>query len=504
MSSSRHTGRDRRSSSAETAVHQTPFGGTRWEVVGFSTLFAFLVVCLLGGGSSRGDTLSLIYLRPAAIVCIAILLLIPVQRDWRRVFWPLLFIAAAAMLILVQLIPLPPSVWQALPGRAIYAQAADVAGFPQPWRPLSVTPDFTRAALLWLLPPLVAVIGFASIREDQRRVLIPVIAVGACLSAIVGLIQLGGGSGSPGYLYRFTHQGFPVGFFANRNHEAVLLAIVFPLVSAWAMLPGARVRNDRTRALIAFGLATFMVPSILITGSRAGFAIGVVGAIAGLFLAAGRLTGSQPLRRRVPLMIAIALIPLILVVLAFLQGRAVSIDRLAGQDLSETEMRVRNLPLLIDIARSYFPTGSGFGSFDVVFRTFEPDPFLDRTYFNRAHNDFLEIAITGGLPGLALLAGFLIWWGLCTARAFRRGRMSSKSIVARAAAVSMLMLFLASLVDYPLGTPLMSAIFAIMACWLQQAGDVSERRTSTLLSPYNELPRVTGGGRDEPGKFSAS
>lgn len=501
MSPSRHASRK----SAHETAPRMPFSGTRWEIAAFSTLLVFLAICLLGGGSSRGDTLSLIYVRPAAVLCIAVLLVLPVHRDWRSVRWPLLCLGASACLILIQLIPLPPDIWLALPGREPFAEAATLAGLPQPWRPISVTPDYTREAFLWLLPPVAVLVGFASIRPEQRATLLPAIVVMGCLSALLGVIQLSGGNASPAYFYRHTHLGVPVGFLANRNHEAVFLALTFPLLAAWAQMPGRIIPNQRFRILLAGGIAALMVPSILLTGSRAGLALGALGLAAGVAMIFRKLGRTRSQMWRLGAGSLLIVTPLVLAALAFTLSRAMSIDRLVGQNIGETEMRLRNLPVVLDLARDFLPLGAGFGSFDAVYRMVEPDAFLASQYFNRAHNDLLELVIVAGIPGLLILIAFLFWLARSCVRAFRRQSTSPNTLLARAGAIGIFMLLLASLVDYPLGTPFLSGIFAILCAWLQQvdsfrekSGHLSDRDSDNLLN--SQRGRSYGGaGPDAEG-----
>src|SRR5690606_19450824 len=96
-----------------------------------------------------------------------------------------------------------------------------------------------------------------------------------------------------------------------------------------------------------------------------------------------------------------------------------------------------------------------------------PASVLNPLYVNHAHNDWLEIPLTMGLPGvLALLAGLsVIGW-----RAFnlwRTGDVSKQAVrYGRMASVIIGMLALASVTDYPLRTPTMMAVLAINLLWL--------------------------------------
>jgi O-antigen ligase len=118
---------------------------------------------------------------------------------------------------------------------------------------------------------------------------------------------------------------------------------------------------------------------------------------------------------------------------------------------------------MLDAARAFFPFGAGFGTFDPVYRRFEPDALLSTIYLNQAHNEPMQLAIEGGAAALLLLVLFLIWWLRAVFLALRPSGSSSRRALAIAMAATTLILMLSSLVDYPLRTPLLSGLFAV-AC----------------------------------------
>lgn len=444
----------------------------------FYTLLTFLLLCLLGGGASRPDALSLLYLRPAAVLCIAALLLSP--GPWSigpyRFLFLLLGLWTGTMLI--QLVPLPPSVWMLLPGHARYAEAAAAAGMPQPWRPISLTPDLTLNSLLALLPPFAVLLGFAAVRPDQRAALLPVLLCAACASVILGVAQLSSGRSSPLYLYRVTHDGSAVGFLANRNHQAALLAMTFPMLRLWTLRPARDPQYERLRFWIALGIGCFLVPAILVTGSRAGLALGLVGLAAVFALAPLRLPfDGRRGRVRSLALAALLATPALLAIAAVTLGRAEAFDRLLV--LRETftkDVRFENFTTSLRIAADFFPFGSGFGSFDPVFRGYEADWMLKPTYYNHVHNDAVELVLTGGLPAAAVFASFAIWAVGRSVAAFRPYRpRSGGALFARVGAMMILILFLASLVDYPLRTPILAVVFTLACAWLAQPKERQSR-----------------------------
>lgn len=441
--------------------------------IAFGVVILLLLACLFGGGSPRPRVWSLLYLRPLIVVGLAALLLLPGRPDWRAVCAPLLLLGAFAATMAVQLIPLPPSVWAGLPGRRHYLEAAQAAGIPETWRAISLTPDATWNALAALLVPLAVLIGCARLRTDQRAALLPVVIGMIGASAALGVVQMTVHL----QLYRVVHLGFPIGFLANKNHAAAFLALAIPLVRVWMVRPTRDRDSGLLRTGVGVGVMLFMVPMILAAGSRAGLVLGALGTAAALLIAPpGGREGKTSRWQRVG-RIAVWVAPVLLIGITIWVGRDVSVERFATLSEYEAEGRVQSLPQLIQMARDFFPVGTGAGAFDPVYRGYEPDALLARTYLNHAHNDLIELAITGGLPVLLVIAGFLLWAARKAVLAFakRRGN-GEEQLLARGGATVIALLFLASLVDYPLRAPLLSAVFAVACVWLAGAGEESARR----------------------------
>lgn len=469
--SSQHRRRIRRS---EVAAWPQTERGLRFAIV-----VVFLFACLLGGGSGRPDVQSLLYLRPLAVICLAALLLTPGTWDFSRYRTLFALLALFAATMAIQLVPLPPDLWLALPGHAQYAEAAAAAGIPQPWRPISLTPDLTWNSLVALLPPLAVLVGMAGLDSGGRTSLLPVVLVGVVASALLAIAQLSGGPNGPLYLYRITHNGAGVGFFANRNHQAALLAVAFPLLRLWTLGPARSPDYARVRFWIAVAFGCFLIAAILVTGSRAGVLLGLIGLAFALLLAPIRLPDGDR-RWWAALVLALVAAPILLGGIAILSGRAEAVRRLIVlYENYSAEQRLENMPTVLRIAGEFFPFGSGYGSFDSVFRGYETDAMLGPAYYNHAHNDPLELILTGGLPAALVLLAFLLWTArLAYAAAIPYRERSHKTRYARAGAMTILMLFAASLVDYPLRTPLLAALFALACAWLADSRAEAKRATS--------------------------
>jgi len=459
------------------------FGRTS-ENARFGIFLVLLGACFLMGGASRLDVTSLIILQPLAALCAGSFLVITGTIDWKVIRTPLLLLAALAGVIAAQLIPLPPSIWAALPGHAPFADSARAAGLVQPWRPISLTPDLTLASLVGLVVPLAALLGFAAIDPHRRHNLLLVLIVAIWISAFFGLAQVSGGPNSPFYLYRITNAGNAVGLFSNRNHQALLLAMGWPLLAVWATVPHGDRRQRAARRWIAVGLALFLLPLLLVTGSRAGLLLGAIGLTCGGLLwrwrrAALPVPMSRLERFAIPTIVAVSVLILVATIMF---SRAEAVRRLLTLTGSD-DTRVEAAPVLFEMAWNFFPIGSGFGSFDPVFRAYEPLQMLRPEYLNHAHNDLLEMAITGGIFGCLIVVLFLAWFAVQTWRAWRGQNASMDAALARAGSIMILLILLSSVVDYPLRTPLLMAIFAVCCGWLGVNREAQQPRARSVANP---------------------
>lgn len=427
----------------------------------FPVVLALFVACALGGGSSRVDALSLLYLRPIAALALVAMLFTARRSDLHAIRTPLILLGALGGWMALQLTPLPPAAWSALPLRGTIFHGLQALSMEPGWRPISLTPDLTLNSLIALVIPAALLIGGAGLSPRQQMWLSLLVVATAVLSILVEVAQIAGGPDSPFYLYAVSNVGTPSGLFANRNHQAAFLACVLPLLAVTAH-PRFSGRHALPIAWSYLGFAVMAVIAVVATGSRTGSLIAAALLVYTLFASISYVVLNQKHRR-----IAIAAMALggtALLLCMMILGRASSFERLTGFDAA-SEQRLKALPTLVQIFKRFIVTGTGFGSFDPIFRIMEPDSLLHATFFNHAHNDWLELAITGGLPVLAVLAVFGIWAIRRMIERFRQ-QPSPMTILARAGGVIVLALGAASLTDYPLRTPLLSALFALAVCWL--------------------------------------
>lgn len=432
----------------------------------FWLLSTLMVVLCLAGGASRADVMGQVVVRAFAALLLAVALL-TAKRPEEPLPRAVIFVLATALLIpLLQLIPLPPALWEALPGRALF-QAA-VPG-PQPWRPIAIRPDATsNAAAALLIPITVLALACVLKRIEWERVLLVLVAI-AGLSAIVGLLQVSGSSVSSPLVNATA--GAVSGLFANRNHFALFLAIGSLIAPVWAAQ-----NADQASWRIPFAAAAmlFFFMLILASGSRAGILNGLLGSAIGLAIIRRELQRALSWLPRwggIAMAASVAIVVAVLVMLSVASDRAQSVNRVVAMTSSE-DMRARAFPTVVEMIRTYLPVGSGFGTFDTVFRIHEPFSLLKPTYFNHAHNDFLEIVLDGGVAAALLLAAALVWWGWASIQVWRAAP-SSIANPGRLGSGILLLVLVASAFDYPARTPLMMAIIVLAATWLSRSASAT-------------------------------
>ena len=443
-------------------------------------LFCFFAVLLwLAGGATRADVVGQAIIRTAAWGCVILLVLFDEGRIAWRGRGVLILLALCALVAALQLVPLPPSWWASLPGRAPFAAANAIAGGPAPWRPLAIVPGAALNALGSLIVPFATFCFVACGRPLHDRTVLIVLLSLVIAHLFLALLQFAGVA-----LYvPLINGGEEVsGGFANRNHFAVLMACGLLIAPVWAFFDG---RSPGWRGPATLALLPLVALAILASGSRAGSACALLALLIGGLIVRRFL---QRTLRRFPRWVPTAAMGAVvgalglLVTFSVMADRAKSVRRVLELDPSQ-DMRRAGLPTVMNMTREYWPVGEGLGGFDPIFRMHEPFALLHTNYFNRAHNDLLEIVLDAGLPGLLLLVGGLIWVTRNAIRACRPDP-TPEAMLPRLGGGLLLILVLASAADYPLRSPIMMAVAVVAATWLTGAGP---RPGSSALPKSSDL-----------------
>lgn len=431
--------------------------GVLAEPVLFRLAAAFFVIALVfGGGGARYHLLTLL-IESAGIV----LLWFAVIRRGSRVLAPdrlaNTILGLALALPIVQLVSLPYDTWTGLPGRAIYAAALDAAGLSGQPQPISLHAYATWSSLLALLPAAALFLVASRLSGQEQIRLLHLLLVVAVVSAILGIVQKSSGGAGIAALFPSAHSPHGPGLFANRNHQAALMNLCIPVAAGvLTAQPLARASWGRTLALAAMIL---FAGAVVATTSRMGLAVLPVALIAALLI-------MFPISRaNVRRNIALGLVGLVAAGAAALQSSGVQavLQRFAG-----TEIRLEYWADTALAIEAFWPLGSGFGTFQDVFQAFENLNSVNPAFPFNAHNDYLEMALEGGAPALALLALFFVWLALRTKSLAAPAREERRPLIGVALA-AILVLLLHSIVDYPLRTFTLMTAFSLMCAILASA-----------------------------------
>jgi len=428
-------------------------------------LMLLIITAAISGGLNRGDVIIVMVVRLMAVICLAAAIVKLSTARLQGVRIPLALLALLAIWMVLQLVPLPPSIWTTLPGRERLASAANTVGMPQPWMAISIVPMRTLNSLLALLIPAAALVMTAWLPKETWMTQIRIIVAVGVVSAVLALVQISGSPDSSWYLYNVRQKGGAVGLFANRNHQAVLLATMFPMLAVLGVR-AARVRGRGLAvALSCMAIAIFLLPLIFITGSRGGLVVAAVSLIATMALVWPFMRKLQLSRKWLAVGGGLVAIVALGLVATLLSDRSLAMKRLTETDVGE-EQRVLVVEPIVRLIRENLPIGTGFGTFDPAFRAIEPYSQLFRTYLNHAHSDPLEFVSDGGVPAACILLAFVFWWLKTTFTIWARPRVGD---TARMATIVTALLMISSLVDYPLRTPLAAMIFALLIGWMSRA-----------------------------------
>ena len=435
----------------------------RTQATIFVCAFVLLVMATLFGGASRTNALSLMAVELASLPLLFVsTYLVLAGAAPRTAIFPLLLLAAMVLVAVLNLIPLPYDVWTRLPNRSLPAQILAVAQVGRTALPLTMNPEEGWRCALALAPPAAMFMGVLFLTDAQRRLMVGAWLTLAVASVILGVLQLVGGLRSPLYFYSFTNWGSPVGFFANRNHQAAFVYALVPLAAA--SVTHLRGLLESRRTVFSWAAALYILIAILgvaATRSRAGvFLVGVsligVGALS-------LRTGFMRHRWRTALAVGLVSAAGVIAVLLF------AIDPILARFNSTRELRFQGWPLVLQAAQSYFPLGSGLGSFTVIYEGVERLGYVNPMYFNHAHNDYLELWLETGVVGAALAALFFgwlavralsIWTSPDFATRSRRGPPGGAAALPAACTVMLALLLAHSALDYPLRTEAIAVLFA--------------------------------------------
>ncbi|WAT17020.1 O-antigen ligase family protein [Aurantiacibacter sp. MUD11] len=425
-----------------------------------------LAVLLGGGGVVYGFRHMAIQLFALALLALNAGRFGDFVREAPRVL--VILVALTLAFPLLQAVPLPAPLWQALPGRDLVVQAYSVTGIDtQSWFTFSVDPLRTLTSFCATLAPAAMIVLGWSLSQEDRHVLVKTLVAVALGAFLLGTLQLS--SANTFGILQDIDAGPDVFYatFSNRNSTGIFFVI------ATITLAAVPLPSGRLWPMLAAGAGALMVIAVVLTQSRSSMTLlvlllaFVVARFAASYLRSKR---SGVLANRRPMIIGSAIVVVIGIVAIVASvasgGRAAqSLERFSQIDGDRLEMWDDGA----FVAKRYWPVGSGTGTFDEVFQIDESLAYVSPGRAGRAHNDYIELAIETGVIGILVLLAWFAWLGWAT---WQR-RNDADRWLAFAAIVSFTCIALQSVLDYPLRNHAMLCIAGLLVVLLLPAREKS-------------------------------
>ena len=413
-------------------------------------LYLFAALLLGGGGTPNPATEIALQL----LAAVAIVAWVFADRH-SKVRVPTLAIVVSLIVLvlpLLQLIPLPLELWQAMPGRTRIADALAINDAGNSWLAWTISAPRTWASFLAMLPPVLLMLGVATIKRETVPALLSAIVAAALLGAMLGAAQLAGGP-KAFRLYTETHDEWLTGFFANRNAAVDLF-----LIAGVALAALSRNAQRTIPKSVFWGGAAVLTFAALLTGSRAGIAL-IPAACLAVWLILRTGQGRRPFKwRRVGLYgLGAAVVAILLALRAAGSNRIGSIaERFARDDIGRAELWRDTCAATL----AHWPWGSGIGTFVPAFIPYERLEAVDPSFPNRAHGEWLEFLLEAGIFApliVVIIAAILVH------SARRVWQIPAERPTVILASATLLLMTLHGLVDYAFRTMALSSLAGVAA-----------------------------------------
>ena len=427
---------------------------------------AFLISALLLFApliASGKSVYALLTLELVSIVLFALVLWTP--RSRKRV--ALIVWLATAFFFLIPcfyLIPVPESLWVALPGRADFAASQQwleqqTAGTGLAF---SLVPQKTLHALIALLPILTVALATATRPARHLITLTYVVLAMAAAQAALGLLQY---STQLESLYFWSDPNRNAqGTYLNRNHFAVMMYLPLPIALGLLALNMGKYPKMRDEAekpqfdkwlvktlFIAFVVILLILGGIL-SRSRTGIFLTIAAIFISSFLFARHIGGARSGS-------VAASASVIAAGIAFSVGLIPIVNRFISKNPME-DLRWELFEVTREGISKFFPVGSGPGTFQEIYRTIQP--YDQRLFINHVHNDYLELLFEIGAVGMVVLFLLLVLY-IYGWIALRGMRWHEIRFIKVGAGISLFLIMLHSLVDFNMHTPANALLVAFLA-----------------------------------------
>ena len=383
-------------------------------------------------------------------------------------------LAVLIVILVFQLIPLPPTAIQWISPQRWEGISANVLAAGAGWTPMSVYPHATGVAFLKVLSYLAVFVLSAYLFDSQKRsagLVTLLIGVGLLEAALGLTLYLGGWQDLLPFVSDYPSTRAR-GSYINPNHFAAVLTMTLPFLFGWVYYlyekrkdfysPGewdrpASKGHSRSGQVSFY---TFLIPVMLIALALSGSRMGILSGLASLLF----LVLLIQLKGREARLLASSFLVLggVLAYLLWI-GLDPVISRfetvLEGGYL-DSSLRVLVWKDELDLFRDYPWLGTGLGTFGTVFKEYQTAGV--RYWFDNAHNDYLQFATELGIVGFSLLFGPIFYLMVRMIRSFTNDRSRYRSSVTLGCIGGTFALLVHSVTDFNLQIPANAMIFAVI------------------------------------------
>jgi exopolysaccharide production protein ExoQ len=244
-------------------------------------------VIILTGGISMPSAGMLAFQSVISVILLALALFRLVVHGFptRIAYWGALLICSAIGLLLLQLIPLPASVWMLFPGRELVQKNFELIGIAPGFSTLSLMPENTKADGIAMLPAIAAFLAVLSVSQRQVFSICGGIVVCSIASVGLSLLQHFHGEDPTYYLYDVT-PGVGVGIFNNRSFFSAQLYTSIPILSAFAVTAQQK-WHIKPILVVAAGIvyAGIILVGLSLSQARSGILLAMPGILFAVILA---------------------------------------------------------------------------------------------------------------------------------------------------------------------------------------------------------------------------
>lgn len=435
-------------------------------------LAALFAVAIALGGGGVGAGMANLVVQLAAILVMALHPRAFSRFFLRRPDWLSALVCLSVLLVLLQLVPLPPSLWSALPGRDLVSASFEKAGIAKTaWFPLTVDRGRTLTSLVGTLLPVTVIVVGSVLPRERLHWLACVVALLGAAAMIYGVLALLAPATAAVDVTGASAMRRMGATFADWNAAALFFDACL-LLLVGLLRPGSQASATPVSLMLRAASAVLLLVGVFLTQSRSGTALLAIPLALLVLLGLRRKSSEGDLRtaRLSQAVMAFFLLAGLVVSVMAMAGNSrlsASFDRFTtGGDGKRAEMREDALVA----AKHYWPVGAGMGTFDEVFEVDESLEYLSPRPAGRAHMDYYELAIEAGVAGLALLAGWFAWVLAATWQALRRADW-----LALAGAGAIACFAMQSIVSFPLRSQTMLAMAALAVVLLARALHARQR-----------------------------